>query len=279
MKRFPALGRTALAVLAGLLLAGALAAPAAADDFYYAPTPFYNSVVGDDSCSLFETTGMASWPAVPPPGASHVGISGKAAVTDAQTGELCLPVIPPDRQIEFTGHVNDWPAVEHIVPLPFDSPDFEYEFDLAAPGGSEIEYVTMRICKERLPDGSDWSGRCGENVLIERGGAVEEEPYCEFSVAITSDWGSGYMVLVTITAVEPISDWHAIITFPGGQTLGQIWNADVSQSGSSFTVTPSSWNGQIPSGGSVQFGFIVAGSSQTLPEIEVWADGRSCAEV
>ncbi|WP_026929708.1 cellulose binding domain-containing protein [Glycomyces tenuis] len=277
MRPLHGLARTALAVLAGLLLAGALAAPAAAEHPEQAPTPFYNSALGDDGCSLFETTGAASWPAVHPPETPRVVISGMAAVTGSQTGEICLPVVPPDRRIEFTGHVNDWPAVEHVVPLPYDSPGFEYEFALEAPGGSEIEYVTMRICKERLPDGSDWTGRCGENVLTEQGGGASD--HCQFAVMITNAWGSGYTAQVTITAIEPISDWHAIIAFPGDQSLRQMWNANASQSGSDLTVTPAPWNQQIPSGGSVTFGFVVSGPSQPPPQIAVWADGHRCAQV
>lgn len=277
MKRLHGLARAALTILGGLLLIGAFAAPAAAEHPEQAPTPFYNSVQGEDGCTLFETRGMASWPAVHPPETSHVAVSGVAMIGSDMDGRPCLPVVPFDRQLEFTGHVNDWPAVEHIVPMPLDSPSFAYEFALEAPGGSEIEYVTMQICQERRADGSDWTGRCGEKVLIEQGGAASD--HCRFAATVTGDWGIGYAVEVTITAIEPISDWHAIVTLPEDQSLSQIWNANASQSGSDLTVTPARWNRQIPSGGSVTFGFVVSGTHQWMPDIEVWADGHQCAQL
>ncbi|HEU5128983.1 MAG TPA: hypothetical protein VFU12_13415 [Glycomyces sp.] len=171
--RLPHLARAALAVLGGLLLAGALAAPASADEPQSAPAPFYNSATGEDGCTLFATAGEADWPDFyPVPNA--VAITGKASVgPDAPPGHPCLPVVPADRQIEFTGHVNDWAAVEHIVPMPASVSESEYAFDLEAPDGAAIEYITMRICRE--PGiGGDWPGRCGETVLIEPGTASEE---------------------------------------------------------------------------------------------------------
>lgn len=171
--RLARLARAALAVLGGLLLAGALAAPASADEPQSAPAPFYNSATGEDGCTLFATAGEADWPDFyPVPNA--VAITGKASVgPDAPPGHPCLPVVPADRQIEFTGHVNDWAAVEHIVPMPASVSESEYAFDLEAPDGAAIEYITMRICRE--PGiGGDWPGRCGETVLIEHGTASEE---------------------------------------------------------------------------------------------------------
>jgi hypothetical protein len=274
------LARLAQGGLGGLLLAGALAAPAAAEAPQSAPTPFYNSVEAEDGCTLFETAGETDWAEFSPPESKPVTITGKLSIgSGAPPGRPCLPVVPADRQIEFTGHVNDWPAVEHIVPMPTHVREGEYEFDLEAPGGAEIEYITVRICRELRADGSDWSARCGGSTLIERGATAEEAPYCEFEFTILDDWHSGYTGQGSVTAVQPVGDWNAVIAFPGGQILTQLWNAEVEQSGSGFTVTPASWNGRIPSGTTTRFGFVVAGESQPPPEVEIRADGHECAAV
>jgi cellulase/cellobiase CelA1 len=276
MKRSPHVIR-ALTVLVGLLAAAALAAPAAAAHPEQPPSPFYNSVRGEDGCTLFETSGDAAWPAVHPPEEIHVAVSGVAVIRDASDGHPCLPVIPADRQIEFTGHVNDWAAVEHIVPMPLGSADLSYAFDLVAPGGAPIEYVTMRICQERRTDGSEWLGRCGPNIAIEQGAATSD--HCTFTALMTSQWGTGYAMQVTITAIEPIQDWHAVIVFPSAQTLAQIWNATATASGSDLTISPAPWNRQIPAGSSATFGFLASGPPQPPPHLEVWADGSRCTEV
>lgn len=178
MQRPPDLWRALLALGAGLVLAGALASPAAADHPEYAPTPFSVGQTGEDLCTVFHTRGEASWPAVHEPETPSVRIEGSGEILPPRPGEVCLQVEPHKRHIKFTGHVHDWPAVEHVEPFdrpdeggPYRGPRFDYAFSLTAPGGAPIEYVTVAICV--LPgEGGDPRERCGPPVLVEPGGAV-----------------------------------------------------------------------------------------------------------
>lgn len=272
----------ALAVLAGLLAATAPTAPAAAEHPELAPTPFATSVLGEDGCTVFTTAGEASWPAVHPPETDHVAVTGSAAIAVPGAGVEpvpCLPVVPFDRQIEFTGYVEDRAVDAHVVPLPADSWSFEYAFELEAPDGAAIDFMTVSVCQERRDDGSSWSGRCGETVRVEPGGGDAATEHCTFSAAVVNAWSTGYTMTVTINAIEPISDWYAIITLPDGQVLVQVWNTDATQSGSQIVFRPAPWNGEIPAGGSAGFGFVVSGSYEPPPHIEVWADGIACSRV
>jgi hypothetical protein len=63
------------------------------------------------------------------------------------------------------------------------------------------------------------------------------------------------------TGPTPINGWTVSWTFPSGQTISQLWNGTLTQSGSSETVKNASYNGQIPAGGSTSFGFIGSGGA------------------
>jgi len=77
----------------------------------------------------------------------------------------------------------------------------------------------------------------------------------DYSVA--NDWGSGATVDVTINneGTTAINGWNLQFTFPGNQQITNMWSATYTQSGSQVSVNNEAWNGTIPAGGSVTFGF------------------------
>ena len=81
------------------------------------------------------------------------------------------------------------------------------------------------------------------------------------SFAKTSSWDGGYVGQYTITNTTSaaLSTWKVAFTLPGGSTVTSLWNGTEAASGQSYTVTPASWNGSVPVGGSVNFGFEVNG--------------------
>jgi Glycosyl hydrolase family 12/Cellulose binding domain len=86
---------------------------------------------------------------------------------------------------------------------------------------------------------------------------------CSATFSVTNSWSTGFQGAVTVkdTGTSPINGWTAGWTFPSGQTIGQLWNGTLTQSGSSETVKNTSSNGPIPGGGSTSFGFIGSGSA------------------
>ncbi len=79
---------------------------------------------------------------------------------------------------------------------------------------------------------------------------------CQVTYAVSSQWGGGFGANVTINNLgDPVNGWQLTWTFGAGQTITQLWNGTPSQSGSNVTVTNASYNGAIPTGGSVSFGF------------------------
>lgn len=100
-------------------------------------------------------------------------------------------------------------------------------------------------------------------VVVAQQAAAEEGCKVEYTVA--NSWGSGFQADVTITAgTEPIDGWDLAWTFPGDTRVSQAWNVGWSQSGKEFRGSDMGWNASIPTGRSVQFGFIGSGST-TVP--------------
>jgi hypothetical protein len=75
---------------------------------------------------------------------------------------------------------------------------------------------------------------------------------CHIAYTITNQWPGGFGASVTInnTGTTAISNWTLTWTFANGQTITQLWNGNVTQSGTNVTVTNMSYNGSIPAGGS-----------------------------
>lgn len=98
-----------------------------------------------------------------------------------------------------------------------------------------------------------------------------------------SDWGGhpGFTASVTVAnnGSSAISGWTLTWEYTAGQMITPPgWSAIVSQSGSTVTVTNEAWNGTIPPGGSVSFGF--NGTAATVgnnpPPVGFTLNGVAC---
>lgn len=73
---------------------------------------------------------------------------------------------------------------------------------------------------------------------------------CQIHYAVTSQWQTGFTASITIrnAGSTAINGWSLQFSFANGQQVTQLWNGNVTQSGSSVTVTNASYNGSIPAG-------------------------------
>ncbi|MGW2641324.1 endo-1,4-beta-xylanase [Streptomyces sp. NPDC001348] len=79
---------------------------------------------------------------------------------------------------------------------------------------------------------------------------------CAATYSVTSQWNTGFTGQVKIDCSGgSLSGWRASWTFGAGQQITQAWNADCAQSGTTVTCTNAPYNGTVPDGGSVTFGF------------------------
>ncbi|GLY05140.1 cellulose binding domain-containing protein [Actinoplanes sp. NBRC 101535] len=82
------------------------------------------------------------------------------------------------------------------------------------------------------------------------------------SFAKDSDWGTGYQAQYTITngTSAAVEGWKVAFALPSSAKLGSFWDTKITTAGGVQTAEGAAWNSTIPAGGTLSFGFIVAGS-------------------
>ena len=79
---------------------------------------------------------------------------------------------------------------------------------------------------------------------------------CRVGYAITNQWPGGFGATVTINNLgDALDGWDLRWSFTAGQTITQLWDGTVVQSGAQVTVTNASYNASVPTGGTATFGF------------------------
>jgi hypothetical protein len=86
--------------------------------------------------------------------------------------------------------------------------------------------------------------------------AAQAAAGCRVTYSVTSQWQGGFGASVNLTNLgDPINGWQLTWSFGAGQTITQLWNGSVSQSGAQVTVTNAGYNGSLATGASASFGF------------------------
>ncbi|CCK28044.1 Exoglucanase/xylanase [Streptomyces davaonensis JCM 4913] len=79
---------------------------------------------------------------------------------------------------------------------------------------------------------------------------------CTATYSVVNQWNTGFTGQVRIACDgASLSSWKATWTYGAGQQLTQSWNATCTQSGAAVSCSNASYNGTVPDGGSVTFGF------------------------
>jgi cellulase/cellobiase CelA1 len=99
------------------------------------------------------------------------------------------------------------------------------------------------------------------------------------SYVIQSDWGNGATISVTITnkSASAVNGWTLAFTFPGNQTITNLWSGTYTQSGASVSVKDAGFNAGIPAnGGSTNFGFNLNYSGTNAKPTAFTLNGTAC---
>ncbi|MEU8210867.1 non-reducing end alpha-L-arabinofuranosidase family hydrolase [Micromonospora sp. NPDC049044] len=79
---------------------------------------------------------------------------------------------------------------------------------------------------------------------------------CSVDYAVPSQWQGGFSANVSITNLgDPLNGWTLTWSYAAGQTVTQAWSTALTQSGSAVTAANVSYNGSVPTNGTVSFGF------------------------
>ncbi|MFC4036292.1 glycoside hydrolase family 11 protein [Streptomyces polygonati] len=80
---------------------------------------------------------------------------------------------------------------------------------------------------------------------------------CSATFTNSSDWGAGFTGAVTVknNGSAAINGWTVKLTFPGNQTVTNLWSGSYTQSGNTATVNNADYNGTLGAGASTAFGF------------------------
>lgn len=79
---------------------------------------------------------------------------------------------------------------------------------------------------------------------------------CSAKYTVSSQWPGGFGAAVEMTNLgDPLTSWTVAFTFSSGQTITQLWNGSVSQFEGNVSVRNTAWNGSVPTGGKISFGF------------------------
>lgn len=80
---------------------------------------------------------------------------------------------------------------------------------------------------------------------------------CRVVYRVANQWNTGFQADVVVTnGGAPLSSWTLSWTFPGTQAITQTWNGTHTQAGANVTVRNLAWNGSVPAGGTINFGFL-----------------------
>ncbi|MDT0443928.1 endo-1,4-beta-xylanase [Streptomyces johnsoniae] len=78
---------------------------------------------------------------------------------------------------------------------------------------------------------------------------------CLATYQVTSRWNAGSVVQVGVTVEEAVSGWSVSFSLPAGESVTSHWNTQLTQAGTTVTARNAPYNGSIPAGGTLSFGF------------------------
>ena len=100
---------------------------------------------------------------------------------------------------------------------------------------------------------------------------------CSVNYAVSSQWPGGFGANVTITNLgDPLTSWTLTWSYGAGQTVTQAWNTTLTQNGAAVTAKNVSYNGAVPTNGTVSFGFNASSTGSNPDPTGFAVNGVAC---
>ncbi|MFF5496822.1 cellulose binding domain-containing protein [Streptomyces aquilus] len=101
---------------------------------------------------------------------------------------------------------------------------------------------------------------------------------CTYKYTLVNQWPDGFQATVTVTTEDALDDWRVAWSFKDGQEVGEMWDANFSQSGSRVTASAADYNKSVAAGADLAFGFIASWQGTNSPGYDVTLNGQACAK-
>jgi hypothetical protein len=100
---------------------------------------------------------------------------------------------------------------------------------------------------------------------------------CRVTYTVTNQWSGGFGAGIDITNLgSPLTGWRLTWSFAAGQTVSQLWNGTVSQTGAQVSVASVGWNGNLATGASTSLGFNGAWNGSNPVPTDFALNGTAC---
>jgi glycosyl hydrolase family 48/cellulose binding protein with CBM2 domain/Big-like domain-containing protein len=144
--------------------------------------------------------------------------------------------------------------------------------------GSSVEPRERRLRRARRSLALAGTAVLGAGVALAAAMPASAAAGCSVVYKVQSQWSTGFTGDIAITnSGDPLTSWKLEYDFPdANQKVSQGWNGTYSQSGQHVTVSSASWNGTIPSNGTVSTGFNGTFSSANPVPTAFSVNGTAC---
>ncbi|WP_416970040.1 glycoside hydrolase family 6 protein [Streptomyces sp. 4F14] len=113
-------------------------------------------------------------------------------------------------------------------------------------------------------------------AMVPDAGSIAAIP-CTVDYQVQNQWSTGFTANVTVTNNSAAkSSWAVKWSYGGNQQVTSGWNAKVTQAGTAVTAANETYNGSLPTGGSVSFGFQASYSGSNALPATFTLDGVTC---
>ncbi len=102
---------------------------------------------------------------------------------------------------------------------------------------------------------------------------------CEVTYTISNQWETGFTANVSVKNLGiGLNNWQLSWGFAGNQTITNLWNGTLSQTGPSVSVANAAWAASLPSNGTASFGFQASYSGTNALPTAFKLNGVNCGD-
>ncbi|MFG2884573.1 cellulose binding domain-containing protein [Streptomyces sp. NPDC048297] len=109
------------------------------------------------------------------------------------------------------------------------------------------------------------------------GRSTSSAPTCQVAYHLDSQWSTGFQATLTVTTEQALTDWQIGWTFPDGQDVGRMWDADTDQNGTRVTAAAGDYNKAVAADSAFTFGFVGTWQDRNRAPSAFTLNGSPCA--